>query len=97
MKKTFSEFLKESSNREIFIQKYTEKLFDIVVTKNDPDYSYVRSQRGDNISAYKELATKMTDGLIKGSASKDGDAIKATCKELKIPQTYKAIQAFLNS
>ena len=39
------------------------------------------------------LATRMTDGLIKGTANKDGDGIKRTCKVLKIPYTYAAIKS----
>lgn len=42
------------------------------------------------------LATRMTDGLIKGAANKDGDGIKRTCKALKIPYTYAAIKSYLN-
>ena len=42
------------------------------------------------------LATRMTDGLKAGTASKDGDGIKRTCKALKIPYTYAAIKSYLN-
>lgn len=42
------------------------------------------------------LATRMTDGLMNGAASKDGDGIKRTCKALKIPYTYSAIKSYLN-
>lgn len=44
-----------------------------------------------------ELAEKMTRGLraTPVDASKDGEGIKRTCKILGIPQTYKAIRAYL--
>jgi hypothetical protein len=42
------------------------------------------------------LATRMTDGLISGAASKDGDGIKRTCKALGIKNTYAAIKTYLN-
>lgn len=57
----------------------------------DPNYSY----SAQTISP-EALAHKMTDGLHKGSANKDGEGIKRTCKAMGIKQTYKAIQAFFN-
>lgn len=42
------------------------------------------------------LATRMTDSLKAGTANKDGDGIKRTCKALKIPYTYAAIESYLN-
>jgi hypothetical protein len=42
------------------------------------------------------LARKMALGLDNGTANKDGEGIKAACKALKIPHTYKAIRTFLN-
>ena len=58
---------------------------------NDPEYTYsaARITPGD-------LARKMTLGLASGSANKDGDGIKRTCKKLGIAHTYKAIRAYLN-
>ena len=43
------------------------------------------------------LATRMTDGLIKGTANKDGEGIKRTCKRLGIKYTYAAIKSYLNA
>ena len=43
------------------------------------------------------MAKKFTDGLTRGTANKDGEGIKRTCKELKIKHTYTAIAAFLTS
>lgn len=56
-----------------------------------PDYAHVASRMTPHA-----LATRMTDGLKAGSASKDGDGIKRTCKALKIPYTYTAIKQYLN-
>ena len=44
-----------------------------------------------------QLADKMTDGLLTGTASKDGDGIKRTCKALGVKHTYSAIKTFLQS
>lgn len=41
------------------------------------------------------IATKMTIGLSKGTANKNTPSIKATCKDLGIKFTYKAIQEYL--
>jgi hypothetical protein len=41
------------------------------------------------------MAKKFTEGLASGTANKDGDGIKRTCKELKIKHTYAAITEFL--
>lgn len=60
--------------------------------KNDPEYAYSASR-----TTPSELARKMTLGLDQGSANKDGDGIKRTCKELGIAHTYKAIRAFLSA
>jgi hypothetical protein len=46
-------------------------------------------------STPESLAKKMTLGLADGSASKDGEGIKRTCKALGIKHTYKAIHAYL--
>jgi hypothetical protein len=43
------------------------------------------------------MAEKMTDGVVDGSANKDGDGIKRTCKALGIKHTYKAIGEYLNA
>ncbi len=43
----------------------------------------------------ESLAAVMTNGLLTGSADKDGAGVKAVCKALGIKCTYKAIEAFL--
>jgi hypothetical protein len=42
-----------------------------------------------------ELAEKMTMSLKNGTANKDGEGIKRTCKALGITYTYKALNAYL--
>ena len=56
-----------------------------------PEYSYSAARMTP-----EALATRMTDSLLSGTASKNGDGIKRTCKALKIPYTYAAIWAYLN-
>lgn len=41
------------------------------------------------------VAAKMREAWERGTGSKDGDAFKATCKQLGISHTYKAINAYL--
>lgn len=51
-------------------------------------YSWPATQAAD-------IAAKMRASWERGGASKDGPAFKRVCKKLKIPHTYKAINAFL--
>jgi hypothetical protein len=55
-----------------------------------PDYAYVAAR-----TTPAALAAKMTAGLVDGTANKDGEGIKTTCKVLGIKYTYSAIRAFL--
>lgn len=55
-----------------------------------PDYSFAASR-----TTPEALAEKMTNGLLSGSASKDGDGIRRTCKVLGVAYTYGAINAFI--
>jgi len=41
------------------------------------------------------VAKKMLDAVVKNSYNKDGRAFKATCKQLGIKYTYKAIDEYL--
>lgn len=59
---------------------------------NDPEYAFAAQRTTPDA-----LAEKMTAGLRKGSANKDGDGIKRACKVLGINHTYKAISAYLAS
>jgi len=55
-----------------------------------PEYAFAKSRRTP-----EELAHTMTSGLAAGTANKDGDGIRNTCKLLGIPYTYKAIRSQL--
>ena len=81
-----------ATRREIFREQYILCLCNAF--QDDPEYSYIR----DRQKAFKDierLADSMIDHLISGSASKDGAALKQTCKLLKIKHTYKAIREYL--
>jgi hypothetical protein len=54
-----------------------------------PDYAMAA-----RLHTPETLAEKMTNSLQAGTANKDGDGIKRTCKELGIAYTYKAIAAY---
>lgn len=55
-----------------------------------PHYAYLATRTTPDA-----LALKITESLIVGTANKDGDGIKRTCKDLGIAYTYKAIRAYL--
>ena len=42
-----------------------------------------------------DVRDKMMQAIIRKSANKDGRAMRATCKVLGIPYTYKGIYAYL--
>ena len=56
-----------------------------------PDYAMAKSRYTP-----EGLAHKMTIGLHAGTADKDGEGIKRTCKALGIKHTYKAIREYLD-
>jgi hypothetical protein len=75
-------------NFQCFIDIYKEKL--IEARKSYPEmYSWPDSET-DLVFA------RMTKAIERGSFNKDSHAFKATCKELKIKHTYKAIQDFIS-
>lgn len=43
-----------------------------------------------------DLAKKMTEGLLAGTANKDGNGIKRTCRALGVKYTYQSISQYLN-
>ncbi len=59
--------------------------------QSNPDYAYSASK-----TTPEDLSRKMTLGLASGSASKDGEGIRNTCKALGIACTYKAIRAYFD-
>lgn len=76
------------TNREQFKAKLAEVYSNLFA--NDPEYAYSASK-----CTPEGLADKMTESLITGSANKDGEGIKRTCKAFGIKQTYAAIREFL--
>jgi hypothetical protein len=76
------------TNYLIFEETLEEQYKDLFA--NNPEYSYSASKVTPN-----QLAARMTHGLLKGSANKDGSGIKRTCKKLNIKYTYKAILEYL--
>lgn len=75
------------SNLKTFREVYERKL--IAAIKRNPDrYHY-------SIDRAPTVARNMTTALLEGTGCKDSAAVKATCRELGIPYTYKGISAFL--
>lgn len=59
---------------------------------HEPQYSRASQQ-----TTPEEWADRLTEGLAKNLASKDGEAVKATLKTLGIKNTYKAIVEYLSA
>ena len=75
-------------NFECFMEIYAEKLKEARV-KYPHDYCWPDSQ-------FDAVIERMKAGVARGHFNKDSHAFKATCKELKIKHTYKAIQEFIS-
>lgn len=73
---------------ELFYETYVRHLTAAVQT-NPGTYAF-------NAGQVPDVARRMVLGLAAGRASKDGKALTATCKELGIPHTYKAIRAYFD-
>lgn len=78
-----------TGNYALFYNTYYPYLCDCI--EHDPDYIYAKETCKD----IKVLAHQIVIGLVSGAASKDGKAVKLTCKKLGIAHTYKAIRAFI--
>lgn len=78
-----------ADNRERFIEQLTLEYRRLFET---PDYAF-----SARVTTPEHLAVKMTDGLLAGTANKDGEGIKRTCKVLGIPYTYAGIKTYLAS
>lgn len=44
----------------------------------------------------EQVADKMLDAMMRGTYNKDSRAIKAVCKRLGIPHTYKALAPYIS-
>ena len=71
---------------ETFKQVYTEELTK-AVRDNPKEYAWP-------IENVPVVVDKMMAALVAGTANKDGQAIKATCKRLGIKYTYKGIKEY---
>ena len=75
-------------NFECFFSIYAEKLKE-ARAKHPEDYNWPES-------ALEIVLGKMRSAIERGTFNKDSHAFKATCKELKIKHTYKAIKEFIS-
>ena len=75
-------------NFECFLEVYAEKLKE-ARQKYPHDYCWPDSQ-------HDFVLQRMRVAIARGTFNKDSHAFKATCKELKIKHTYKAIQEFIS-
>ena len=75
----------QQANFEQFYATLTEQYRALITTS---DYAMAAARYTP-----EALARKMACGLAAGTANKDGDGIKNTCKALGIPYTYAGIRA----
>jgi hypothetical protein len=52
-------------------------------------------QLANSLHTPESMSDNITEGLLAGTASNDGDGVKATCKALGIKKSYKAIREYL--
>jgi hypothetical protein len=55
------------------------------------------AEYGFNLDMVPDVLANMKEAFRRRSYNKDGHAIKATCKILKIKQTYKEINHFMDN
>ena len=79
--------MQTSINFNTFITEYAKQLTE-VVKNNQNEYAYP-------VSEVPIVVQKMKIAFIKKTFNKDGKAIKATCKALKIGYTYRDIETYL--
>jgi len=77
----------KTSNQLRFLEVYKKNLRDCI--KQYPDMYKIKEA---DIDAFGE---RFITGFTKFKSSKDGIAMKKTCKELGIGYTYKAIEEYL--
>lgn len=76
------------ANREKFRELLAKEYADLFA--NNTDYSYSAS-----LNTPEGLAAKMMAALTRGSANKDGIAIRRVCKALGLKHTYRDIESFI--
>jgi hypothetical protein len=72
---------------EDWMTRYTAALTAAVVS-HPMEYGFLPDQ-------VPQVAARMREAFRTGSYNKDGRAIKAVCKQLRIPHTYRAIATWL--
>lgn len=77
----------QNSNFDTFIHEYENQL-KIMVVSHPEDYGYP-------VTEVPMVVGKMKLAFIRKSYNKDGRAIKATCRALKIGYTYRDIDTYL--
>lgn len=77
------------SSKELFSSTYLRHMQEHA--KTHPEYYHYGPEEVPVVHA------KMMAALERGSANKDSEAIKATCKEMGIKHTYRAIRDYLSS
>ena len=75
------------NNLKVFMSVYAKHLCE-AVRNNPTEYAYPMSE-------LPAVLDRMEKAFARKSFNKDGQAIKATCKELKIKHTYRDIETFL--
>lgn len=79
----------EQDNQDFFDTTYYDEL-ERAVREHPDEYMPEMQTKSGLLVAY----TKMLAAFDRESYNKDGRAIKATCRKLGIPHTYKAINAY---
>ena len=74
-----------------FAEIYAEEL-EKAVAANPEEYRFPKMATRESRASFVPV---FVAGLATGSSNKDGRAVKATCKRLGIPHTYKAIAAYI--
>lgn len=77
----------KTTNQLKFLEVYKKNLRDCI--KENPDNYRI------NESNVEDFGERFIIGFMKFKSSKDGMAVKRTCKELGIGYTYKAIEEYL--
>lgn len=77
------------NNFDTFITVYSKNL-ENTVRQHPEEYGF-------SVAFVPHVVDRMGAALEKGSYNKDGRALKATCKELGIPHTYAAINAYIKA
>lgn len=72
-----------------------DKFYQFINTYANFLYANYKANINNYAMDYEKTLELMTHAILKGTANKDSDSFKQTCKALKIKHTYKAIDEFL--